>query len=62
MWALDIGNVEDLRRKVKGGSGADGTGTTERQVEEELEEWIAGVLARKEQKEAVSRNEAERER
>lgn len=51
LWAADISTLEELRRKVRGGLGVDGTGRTERDVEEEFEEWLAGVLKRKEEKE-----------
>ncbi|KAK0510035.1 hypothetical protein JMJ35_007429 [Cladonia borealis] len=50
-WALDISGLEDLRRLVRGGLGVDGTGRGESEVEEEWEEWLAGVLKRKEEKE-----------
>lgn len=50
-WAADISGVEELRRKVRGGLGVDGSGRSERDVEEEFEEWVAGVLERKERKE-----------
>ena len=51
LWAFDISGLEDMRRKVRGGLGVDGNGRSEREVEEEFEEWIAGVLKRKEEKE-----------
>jgi hypothetical protein len=51
MYAFDIDSVEDLRRKVRGGLGVDGTGRSEKEVEEELEEWVVGVLGRKTEKE-----------
>lgn len=51
LWAFDIQSLEDMRRKIRGGSGIDGTGRTERDAEEEFEEWIASVLARKDEKE-----------
>ena len=54
-WAADISGVEELRRKVRGGRGVDGSGRSERDVEEEFEEWVAGVLDRKERKEAGRR-------
>ncbi|MCJ1439047.1 hypothetical protein MMC27_008437 [Xylographa pallens] len=49
-WAFDIGGVEELRRKVRGGLGVDGRGRGEKEVEEELEEWLAGAVERKRRK------------
>lgn len=51
LWMTDIRGMDDLRRRVRGGLGIDGSGRTEEQVEEEMEEWLVGVLARKEDKE-----------
>ncbi|WEW60279.1 hypothetical protein PRK78_005764 [Emydomyces testavorans] len=51
MYAFDINGLEDLRRKVRGGLGVDGTGRSEQQVEEEFEEWVVSVLNRKAEKE-----------
>ncbi|RFU28143.1 hypothetical protein B7463_g8206, partial [Scytalidium lignicola] len=50
LWAFDISSSEDLRRKLRGGLGFDGKGSAENEAEEEIEEWIASVLARKEEK------------
>jgi hypothetical protein len=50
MWYLDINSMADARRKLRGGLGVDGTGRTEKDAEEEFEEWMATVLARKENK------------
>ena len=50
LWAFDISNINDMRRKVRGGLGVDGTGRSETEAEEELEEWLATVLARKDEK------------
>ncbi|MCJ1290575.1 hypothetical protein MMC34_002115 [Xylographa carneopallida] len=47
LWAFDIAGVEELRRKVRGGLGVDGSGRGEREVEEEWEEWLAGVVERR---------------
>jgi hypothetical protein len=57
LWALDISSISDLRRLIRGGPGADGTGRGEQEVEEDFEEWVASTLARKEQKEAAKRRE-----
>lgn len=51
LWAFDISSMEDMRRKVRGGLGVDGSGKSEMDAEEEIEEWLATVLARKERKE-----------
>jgi len=50
MWYLDINNMADARRVLRGGLGVDGTGKSEKDAEEEFEEWMATVLARKEEK------------
>ena len=71
LWASDISTLDDMRRKVRGGLGVDGTGRGEKDVEEEFEEWLATVLERKKEKEKekeegkrqeVWRNERGRER
>jgi hypothetical protein len=51
MWAFDVGGIDDMRRKIRGGLGIDGSGRSEKEVEEEFEEWLATVLERKKQKE-----------
>jgi hypothetical protein len=55
LWAFDISSLEDMRRKVRGGLGVDGTGRGERDVEEEFEEWLASTLERKKEKERRKR-------
>lgn len=50
LWAFDISTMDDLRRKIRGGLGIDGSGRTEKQAEEEFEEWLAGTLARKDER------------
>ncbi|OAX83644.1 hypothetical protein ACJ72_01993 [Emergomyces africanus] len=60
MYAFDINTMEDLRRKVRGGLGIDGTGRSEQDVEEELEEWVVSVMGRKAEKEKKGR-ESQRE-
>lgn len=52
LWYLDINSMAQARRLIRGGLGVDGTGKTEQEAEEEIEEFIATVLARKEAKEA----------
>ena len=64
LWAFDISTLDEMRQKVRGGLGVDGTGRTESDVEEEFEEWIAGVLKRKDDKEknrAEAREKVQRE-
>ena len=50
LWAFDISSVEDMRRKIRGGLGIDGSEGRESQAEQEMEEWLATVLKRKEEK------------
>ena len=50
LWAADISNMDDARRKVRGGLGFDGSGRDAKDAEEEFEEWLATVLSRKEEK------------
>ena len=51
LWAFDVSSMEDLRGRVRGGLGIDGTGKSEKEAEEEIEEWLATVLSRKDEKE-----------
>lgn len=50
LWAFDISTMDELRRKIRGGLGVDGTGRSERQAEEDFEEWLAETFARKDEK------------
>jgi hypothetical protein len=50
MWYLDINSMADARRVLRGGLGVDGTGKSEKDAEEDFEEWMATVLARKDAK------------
>ena len=52
LWYMDINSMEEARRHIRGGMGVDGTGRSEKDAEEEFEEWMATVLQRKEAKEA----------
>ncbi|KAI9858290.1 MAG: hypothetical protein M1813_007565 [Trichoglossum hirsutum] len=62
LYAFDISSLADLRRKVRGGMGIDdGTGRSEKDAEEEFEEWLAGVLARKSEKESRERDAQRKE-
>jgi hypothetical protein len=47
LWAFDIASLDDMRSKVRKSMGADGS-SEDQAAEEELEEWFASVLSRKE--------------
>lgn len=47
LWAFDISSLDDMRRKVRTNMGVDSIRVDE-DAEEEIEEWFASVLARKE--------------
>ncbi|KAK4495403.1 hypothetical protein PRZ48_013734 [Zasmidium cellare] len=49
MKALDIADIEDVRELVKKGTGQDIYGG-EAEADKEMEEWVAGVLAKKDEK------------
>ncbi|KAI1460079.1 hypothetical protein F4805DRAFT_14729 [Annulohypoxylon moriforme] len=49
-WAFDVSSVDDLRAMSRRGYGNQG-GQTDEEAEREIEEWIAGVLGRKEKRE-----------
>ncbi|KAJ9665845.1 hypothetical protein H2201_003969 [Coniosporium apollinis] len=53
LWAFDISSMEEMRAKIRAGVlGVDAdAGKAAREAEEEMEEWLATVLARKEDKE-----------
>jgi hypothetical protein len=57
LWYFDIASIDDLRRGIRGGLGVDGTGRTEEEAEEEVEEWLATVLSRKDNKSQRRREE-----
>ncbi|RMD40958.1 hypothetical protein DV735_g4168, partial [Chaetothyriales sp. CBS 134920] len=59
LWYLDINSLADARKMIRGGLGVDGTGRTEKEAEEEFEEWMASTLARKEHKNAAKEGDAE---
>ncbi|CAG8982964.1 hypothetical protein HYALB_00003543 [Hymenoscyphus albidus] len=50
LWAFDISTLDDLRRKVRKQMGFSRTGNSleDKEAEEEIEEWFAEVLSRKE--------------
>jgi hypothetical protein len=47
LWAFDIATIDDMRRKVRTNLGVNGL-RTDQDAEEEIEEWFAEVLKRKE--------------
>ena len=47
LWAFDISSLEDMRKKVRTNLGVDNI-RTDQDAEQEIEEWFATVLARKE--------------
>ncbi|KAI9668349.1 MAG: hypothetical protein M1829_005553 [Trizodia sp. TS-e1964] len=49
LYAFDIVSLEDLRGRVRVGMGVEGAEAS--RAEEEFEEWLASVLARKERRE-----------
>lgn len=49
-WAFDVSNVEDLRRRARKGLYGP-NGVTDEAAEEQIEEWLAGVLLKKENRE-----------
>ncbi|KAK6496456.1 hypothetical protein TWF481_002474 [Arthrobotrys musiformis] len=51
MYVADVVNVDEMRRLLRSKYGMEGR-MSEMDVEEEMEEWIASVLARKDRKEA----------
>lgn len=58
LWAFDISSLEDMRSKIRGGLGIDGTEGRESKAEQEMEEWLATVLARKEEKAKAGRDKS----
>ena len=59
LFAFDIGSLNEMRTMVRGGLGVDGSGRSEQEVEEEWEEWLAGVVERRRKKEERRRREQE---
>ncbi|KAI1176485.1 hypothetical protein F4777DRAFT_546451 [Nemania sp. FL0916] len=58
-WAFDVSSIEDLRSMARGHVGPGG-GRTDEEAEQEVEEWIAKVLLRREMKDNTAA-ETERE-
>lgn len=64
MWALQIRDMEDLRLRLRsniGGGARPGT-KSKQEVEEEIEEWVANILARKAEKDRRKKDASERGR
>jgi len=57
LYAFDIASVDDIRRNVRKNLGVDGV-RTDQDVEEEIEEWFATVLDRKDLKEKLREDRA----
>lgn len=59
MWAFDISNIEDLRRKARASLyGVDGV--VDQAAEQQVEEWIAEVLSKKEKREKERGNDGKK--
>lgn len=52
-WAFDISSIDDLRRMARKQIGPSG-GRTDEEAEQEIEEWVAKVLLRKDKKAEVA--------
>lgn len=50
LWAFDIATMEEARTKIRGGLGIDASEGRESKAEQEMEEWLATVLQRKDEK------------
>ncbi|RDW61290.1 hypothetical protein BP5796_11182 [Coleophoma crateriformis] len=48
LWAFDISSIEDMRKKVRTNMGTEGL-RNDQDAEEEIEEWMAGILGRKDE-------------
>jgi hypothetical protein len=59
MWAFDISNIEDLRRKARASLyGVDGV--VDQAAEQQVEEWVAEVLSKKEKREKERGNDGKK--
>ncbi|KAI1212544.1 uncharacterized protein F4807DRAFT_340588 [Annulohypoxylon truncatum] len=54
-WAFDVSSVDDLRRMARRNYGRVGA-TADEEAEREIEEWVAGVLGRKEKREGEAKS------
>lgn len=59
MWAFDISNIEDLRRKARA-SLYGVNGVVDDAAEQQVEEWIAEVLSKKEKREKERGNDGKK--
>jgi hypothetical protein len=59
LYGLDINSIDEMRRFMRGGSSVDGALRSEKELEEELEEWVASVLDRKEKRKQREAGELE---
>lgn len=59
MWAFDISNIEDLRRKARA-SLYGVNGVVDEAAEQQVEEWVAEVLSKKEKREKDRGNEGKK--
>ncbi|KAI9733400.1 MAG: hypothetical protein M1834_003484 [Cirrosporium novae-zelandiae] len=62
LWKMDIGSMEDMRRSVRKGLGVDERGGWESDKDEEIEEWVASMLSRKEEKEKTRAQQGKEEK
>ncbi|KAI9819283.1 MAG: hypothetical protein M1827_007440 [Pycnora praestabilis] len=61
LWVFDISTLADLRTRVREGMGFGGDRVGgEKDADEEMEEWLATVLERRDRKEGKRREERER--
>lgn len=59
-WAFDISSMDDLRRKLRRkDKGELGVGRSEKGAEEELENWLAKTLGKKDEKKRTNGSEDE---
>ncbi|KAI9826446.1 MAG: hypothetical protein M1826_006655 [Phylliscum demangeonii] len=53
LWALDISTLDELRRVLRAGMGVDDDPARLADADRQIEEWVAGVLARKGEREKL---------
>lgn len=63
MWAFDISSLQDLQNKYRAKLEIQTGGVMDKKAEEEVEEWIAMMLSRKEAKDwkAIFEAQAQKE-
>ena len=52
LWRWDVRSTDEMRRIIRGSMGMDPR-MSDKQAEEDMEEWMVSVLARREEKERV---------